>query len=172
MIRQMSRELTELLIARKYPLHVEFGPERTTRDAPYASVIVVERDLAASDSFEPPRGAHTNPRKKSARYLSAVATIYASSALAGAMPGEHEDLAEIYIDAFLTALSDWAILAIHEECQITDGRYVVPEGFEAWPGVVYQLKFRVPRGVYKRDYDGLGRPEGSPAAVKNTTDAH
>lgn len=171
MIYRMSRDLETLLLARKFPLRVEFGPERTARDAAYDSVIVVERDMTASDTFDVAHGQNTNARKSASRYLSTVATIYARSSLPGARAGDHEDLCEQFLDALLTALRDWALAAVHVEVQITDGRYVaIDPAQENWPGVAYALKFRVPRGVFKRDFTGLARPEGSPAGVVTVPD--
>ena len=168
MIYRMTRDLETLLQERKFPVRVAFGPERTTRDASFDSGIVIERDRGASDSFDVAHGQHVNPRRSSSRYLATKATIYARSSLPGAHEGDNEDLCEQYLDALITALRDWSIQAVNAEVQITDDRYSDDPEFEAWPGVVYELKFRVPRGVSKRDFSGFGRPEGSPAGVVTT----
>ena len=174
MIYKMSRDLGLMLITRKFPIRVEFGPERTARDAASDSVIVVERDFAASDAFDFTHGVNPNARRSSSRGLAAVATIYARSSLPGVRPSDHEDFCETLLDALLISLNEWVKQATGVEFGvspggITDGRYVpIDSAEEIWPGVKYVLKFRIPRGVSKRDYDGNARPTGTPAGIETT----
>jgi hypothetical protein len=57
---------------------------------------------------------------------------------------------------------------------ITEARYLVASEYndvETWPGVVYRLRFRVPRGVFAVTYEGSARPEQELAGFNNRTEA-
>ena len=75
----MSRDVAELLRAKKFPLRVHYGPERMHREGYPENVIVFERDREASDTLAAPRGVQRNPRKMRLRMLTGIATVYARS---------------------------------------------------------------------------------------------
>ena len=74
----------------------------------------------------------------------------------------------------LVALQEWGTEARARlgdvTPEITESRYYkladVPDA-EAWPGVIYVLRLRIARGVYKKTYEGAARPTGAAAGVGN-----
>lgn len=177
MIYEMARDVAADLAARKYPVAVSYGPERVTRDGYPQGVIVVERDRDGSDAVTPPKGQVNNPRYKGVRTLAVKATIYARSSLDGPLIGDHERECEKLVDAFIVALEDWGTESKAGYIAITAAKYLDASAradTEQWPGVIYELRFAVPRGVYKRDYVGENnagdaRPTGAPGSFQNKT---
>jgi hypothetical protein len=94
-----------------------------------------------------------------------VATFEVSCAVAGARINEHEHECDTLVDAFLVELFAWGEESRAGEIPISEARYLTADerapGAEFLPGVVYRLRFGVPRGVFARDYEGVARPEGS-----------
>lgn len=173
MIYTMSRDLEKRLQARKYPVKVHYAPERTGRDgAGRATVIVVRRDREQGDG--PPRavvGVERNPRKIGVRDLGVIADIYAASNAAGAMIQEHEFACDFLVDAFLVSLYQWGAESGAGAIPVTESRYLTDEerkDEEIFPGVVYRLRFRVPRAIKSVDYRGNGAPEALLEAVATT----
>lgn len=171
MIYEMSKAVAATLASRKFPVKMIYGPERLPSNA-RTHVIRFERDRDASDSVVGVRGALRNPRKVLGRELAAAATIWARSSLESAHHGDHERLCEQLVDGLLIAMSEWYRVHGHAGSAIdyiTDSRYLNPkdlgEEFEQWPGVVYRIKFRVPRAVHVLTYKGDALPEGSFAFV-------
>ncbi len=186
----LSRDVQTLLVAKNFPLKVHYGPERMHREGYPENVIVFERDREASDTVGPARGAQRNVRKMRTRYLTGVATVYARSSSAGAHVGNHETLCEKFVDALLVALETWAKATRAIEIPITEARYlsaaerlaaakehapdVKAEAIETWPGVVYRIKFTLPRALFDLDYAGEGLPTGTLAApgITSRTDVY
>ncbi len=171
MIYEMTRDLESILVGRKFPYPVIYGPEQITREG-YDPAIVVERDDTASDLFSPPRGAHTNPRGRHTRDMAVRATIYARSESDGAHRGDHERECEAILDGFTTALYEWASATRHAPITFSEARYVAPAGElgESAPGVKYILKFHVPRGVVALTFTGEGRPKQKLGGFQNRTE--
>lgn len=170
MIYQFSQDITDMLVAKLFPVNVYYGPERLTRDGYYDSEIVIERDRTAADTIDTAHGNNPNPRRTRTRDLAAFATIYARSGLPGAHIGDHEYFCEQLIDALTVCFVSWATQG-RSVVAVTDARYVDAKargGVETWPGVVYVIKFRVSRGVYDRYYTGAGRLEGAAAHAAGT----
>jgi hypothetical protein len=172
----MSRDLEANLLAHRFPVAVVYGPERLTREAVHGRpTIVVERDTEQSDSLShvAVRG---NARKLFVRELAVRARVYAQSSLPGAHAHDHEDLCEKIVDAFLVALYQWGVEGKAGAIPITEAKYIPPpEGFEQFPGVVYSIRFRVPRSVDERTFAGetaagAARPTGTIAGIANRTD--
>lgn len=182
MIATMARELDEGLRARGYVAPLSYGPRRFDRGLPAATEIVVERDCERGDSVTSPTGAHKQPAKPAPvilrRNLGVKCTVYAQSTLPGAMRGDHEDLCEALVDAFLTEAVDWLSAAKAGDLQVTEARMLAakdfPDGtamFEQWPGVAYLVRFVVPRGVKVVDFAGSGAAIAEGAGVQNVTNA-
>lgn len=171
MIYALCRDVAALLADRKFPLPVEYGPERTVRAFPQ-SVIVIDRDRDASETISAAHGTGRNPKKVLARYLPCRALVWAASTEDGARVNEHEHECDRYVDGLLAALDDWATEA-KAEINFTSARFAKPTDagvelaaeIEAWPGVVYLVTFTVGRGVYARKYTGAGQPEGTVAGA-------
>ena len=178
MIYAMTQALQDKFYAKKFPTAFEYGPRRLHVDAQWLDhLVIVERDREASDTLEPVNGARNNPRCYCNRGQSVKATIYARSNLDGARVNEHEAECEQIVDAFIVALFQWGTeskaLLGDVTPTISERRYLKLSEFpeaEAWPGVVYLIRFRVMRGVYERDYEGNARPIGSATGVANELD--
>jgi hypothetical protein len=172
MIYEMSNDIRDMLVARKFPIPLVYGPEIAGSES-LATRIVVERDRDAADQLGPPRGARANPRGVFTRELCGKATIYASSTIPGAHIGDHEHDCEQYIDAFLVAFREWCSSRKHDGAVFTELRYLKAEEFNApsvWPGVAYVIRFRVPRGVFALTFSGDGRPTQKLGGFQNRTE--
>ncbi len=190
----LSRDLEELLRAKKFPLRVYYGPERMHREGYPDNAIVAERDRGANAALTAPRGVQRNPRKEAQRALAAQLHIYARASKAGAHIGDHEERCEKFVDAVLIALRHWAVAtravsADSVNLPISESRYLsaderlqlarvhypgadskVFQAIEQWPGVVYRIKFTVPRALLDLDYAGDGAPEGAIGSIASRTD--
>lgn len=164
----MMRDIEEDFRKRKFPSAFVYGPERVTREGYFDHAIVFERDREASDTVGPVKGSQSNPRKMRVRELCVKCTIYAQSRLEGPRINEHEAECEQIVDALVIALAEWGEASRAGDLPITESRYLKAEEREAvevWPGVVYVLRFRVPRGVTARDYTRAARPTGAATGV-------
>jgi hypothetical protein len=184
---EFSKDVQKLLHAKRFPLRVHYGPERTHREGYPENVIVFERDHGASDTLGPPRGQQRNPRKMRSRGLACLAHLYVKSSRAGARLGDHQDLCEQFVDALLAAMIAWAQTHRAEGFTVGEHRYlsaaerltlgkehapgVEAAKIEQWPGVVYVVKFVLPRGLYDLDYSADGLPEATLEGLANRTDA-
>jgi len=154
------------LAAKGFAIPVRFGPDRLARSA-HESAIVVDYDRASGDTFAPVQGAVRNPRHTAVRGMGARAMIWARSGLPGAREQDHVRACDQIVDAFYCAVNAW--MAQHSRvATFTVGQAgYLPSGpesggeWEAWPGVVYQFRWSVPRGVIDRDYVGAALPEGT-----------
>jgi hypothetical protein len=177
MLYELSKDLQALLAAKKYPVKVRFGPERVMRDKyREGHAIVIEHDPDAGDRLLAPPGAKHHSRMLRARVLGAKATIYARSSLPNAHRGDHERECEKIVDALTCAMYKWGAEAKVGDLPVSKMGFLAapPDGPEVWPGVVYEIRFGVPRGVYDRDYvgeqnAGAAGPTGAATAVGNTT---
>ncbi len=184
MLYEFHKEIAALLAAKGQPAAVRFGPERVSCERFPGQVIVIEHD-EAGDQLAPPAGFSRNPRRVADRMIGAQATIYARSSLPAAHRGDHERECEKVIDAFTVALVAWGVNVVKSPkgAPVSSMRYVKPKASdgselspEVWPGVAYEIKFRVPRGVFERTFvaeqnPGNARPVGAATDVQNRTDA-
>ena len=175
MIYALHYDLKGMLDELKFPIHWLYGPTPVTVDGYPALTVVVERNRdGQSDAIRAPQGAHPNARQSRVRELPAKITIYArETAVAGAHIGDHETLCEKVVDALIVALAEWGTAAKVGTIAITEARYLRADeraDVEKWPGVVYVLRFTVPRGVRRRDFLGNARPTGTVTGVGNRTD--
>lgn len=173
MIYTLSQDLEEGLRARKFPVAVVYG-ERVLREFVTAGmVITAARDTERGDSVGDPIGSRgNNPAQLRTRQLGVVLHLHVASPLAGARINEHEHDCDALVDAVITELLDWVTATRAGTIVFDEARYLSPEeinGAEHSTGVVYRMRFRVPRGVTRRDYEGLGRPTATLAGVVTAT---
>lgn len=178
MIYEVIKDLRGFLAAQKYPVTLRHGPERITPGKYPGHVIVLERDTESGDKLGPPLGSKTNPRLLRVVVLGSKATIYARSSLPNAHRGDHERECEKIRDALLCAMYKWGTEARAGDLPVTKMGYLpaTPDGPEVWPGVTYEIRFGLPRGVYDREYTreqhaGDPRPTGAATGVANRTEA-
>lgn len=182
MLYDFSRDLETNMQARKFPVEVDYGPLRLTR-APYGSpLIVIMRDREAGDLVRPAQGIKQNPRRLMSYDLGAVAIFLVQSTVEGARLDEHEALCEQIVRGFLCELYKWQSGGRAGVVDISRARYIpaaaleqallMPlEWTEAYPGVVYEVAFRVSGGVYDVTFEGAARPTaGSLAGARNRTE--
>lgn len=174
----MFKQVRDLVSAKGYPLSFAYGPRKMVSPTYASNFVVIQRDRTQTDGIGPPAAAKANPRMLRVRTLGAEALIYAMSALPNAHIGDHERECEKFVDAMLCALYKWGKLAqSSEDLPISEARYLRADerdDVETWPGVVYRLAFRVPRGVYDRAYvseenAGAARPTGNVTTINNQT---
>lgn len=173
MIYDLALAVADRLQAKKYSVAVVYGPDQLT-PGNYDSRIVIERDRDSTDELAAPTGGGRNPPKIATRYVNATATIWAKSNLDGARVGDHERLCEQFVDAVTAAVHVLVSARQHRAPTFTESRMLKtpPAGVtpSVWPGVVYVIRWRVPRGVYDVDFNGDGLPTGSPTATSNSVE--
>lgn len=180
MIHEFSRDIQSFLTEKHYPVQVSFGYEPIRASAHRGHFVVFEHD-EAGDTLGPPLGAHRNPRLVRARYIGVRAEVYARSSLPGAHRGNHETECEKIVDALIAAFYRWGSEGKVGDLPWGSGKYVpgvdAPDGGrDKWPGVCYEITFKLPRGVYDRAYVGEqnagdAQPTGTPTGVQNQTQA-
>jgi hypothetical protein len=172
MIYRMATDLEGRLHARKFPLRVYYGPERLTREMGRSLVILIRRDREQGDTARAVVGANRNPRAVGVRDLGVIADVYAAANVAGARANEHEHLCDAVVDALLCALYEWGTASGAGAIPVTESRFLTDaerEGEEVCPGMVYRLRFRVPRAIKVRDYEGNALPESAPSGLSTHT---
>jgi hypothetical protein len=184
----LSKDVQDLLHAKNFPLKVHYGPERMHREGYPENVVVFERDHEGSDAVQAAQGAQRNPRKLGARVLASVVHIYARNSKAGARIEDHHELCEKFVDAVHCAIMVWAKASGAINCPVSEAKYLsasdrlsaaklhVPdakaEAVEQWPGVVYRIKFGVPRALLDLNYAGDGLPTTELGGIASRTDAY
>ena len=171
MIYRMACNLADALHDRKFPLRVCYGLDlvRPEHGGNASGVAVFERDRDGGDTVSGPVGAPVNPRLPAVRGLGVRVDLFARSSLAGARGNEHEALCDTFVDGLVSELVRWATEAKAGAIAYSEARYLRPD--EESParadalGVVYRLRFRVPRGVHVRTFEGEARPVGAFARV-------
>jgi hypothetical protein len=181
MIQSMCLDLDTAIQARKFPIHVYFGPEYAEQDN-FRSRILIERDRQAGDTVLAVKGAGRgqNPARYFVRAQTCVCHVWANSSVPGAMHHNHEDLCDQYIDAIMIGLEDWLTESkAAEQLTVQGARYLTGDEIDAlfqqkWPGVVYRFQFLVPRGVRKLDGESLAQTESGEnlSAIANVTNVY
>lgn len=181
MLYEFVKDVRGFLAAKKYPVEVRHGPDRVTRENCRGGFAVVfERDTDSGDTLGPAATRNVGPGLPPflrAVTLGCKATIYARSSLPNAHRGDHERETEKIRDAVLCALYKWGVAGRVGDLPVSKMGYVAakPEdGPEVWPGLQYEIRFGLPRGVYDREYvgeqnAGAGGPTGAATGVGNTT---
>jgi hypothetical protein len=135
-------------------------------------LVEFKRDDEAGDTVAFVQGERANPKKSCVRKLGVVATCYVTCALPGAQLHEHQHECDALVDALITSAIEWGVAAKVGVIEFAESRYLTPEeidGGEHHHGVVYRLRFEVPRGVSVRDYEGAARPEAAFAKTSLVT---
>ena len=161
MLRELSSEMQSELDVRACPFRIVYGPER----APISLVncrVVVERDRGGTENVSSPKSRAPNPHMVAVRSTAGKCRVFAKSSLPGASVSDHERVADQMVDKLTVALhtcvrrrnTEYRISGSHvltqEELQLSD--------LEAWPGVVYEFKFEVDRGIFDTTWTGEKRP--------------
>lgn len=170
---RMSRDLETILQGRGFPVRFVYGNERFARETGRTLVVNVKRDREASDTFGMV-GAERNARRVRVRNQALEAYVYVSASAVGAREGEHESECDKVVDALLVALYEWGSEARAGELPLSEGRYlsgeeIAGEASQPFQGVVYRLRFSLPRGVARREYDGSIEPTAAIASTHTTT---
>jgi hypothetical protein len=155
MIYRMACDLAERLADRKYPVAFAYGPERISREGPFDHLVTVARDRELGDGNpEAPIGSARNARYTAARRLGVVIRVFAASTVEGARINEHEWACDQIVDAVVVELYKWAKEAKAGPIEFRSARYVDVSQLDVGdqrPGVVYELRIGVNRGVYDKD---------------------
>lgn len=176
MLYGIAHRVEAALKARGIPFPVVYGPERTdTTTLGTRTRIVIERDREGGDSVGPARSVHTNPNMRAVRAVGAVARVFAKSERAGAGVQDHEGVADKLVDRLHVALdsiirSDQTLWAV-SSAKLLNANELEQRGLKTWPGVVYEIKFSVDRGVFDTDWTGEAAPEAELGAdsISSTT---
>jgi len=134
-------------------------------------MIVIERDREAGDDLAPPQGTQKNPRLQGIRNMGVTAHLHVASSLPGARVCEHEHECDALVDAFYCEVEKWASAAKARPVNWLEARYLTSEEYnaQAFPsGVVYRLRFQVPRAIWDKDYTGASLQTGVIASVATT----
>ena len=157
MIFDLAQDVAADLASRKFPVEVRYGREPVLSRGYGSHTVTFSRDDQSGDGTpESPRGSKRNPDYRYTRGLGVVALLFIASGLPGAMQHEHERECDLVVDGLLTAIEDWAKEAMSA---IEWGHlgYLAPDqvdGTEHRAAIVYEVRFQVLRGVYRKDYDG------------------
>lgn len=176
MIHEITVSVAAELKKRGVPYAVVYGPERQGTVLQSPTRIVIERDRQAGDGLGPARSVHTNARMHGVRAVGCVARIFAKANVAGAGVQNHEALADLLVDKVFVAL-DKVIRSNQTLWKTVSGKFLSGDELAArelttWPGVVYELRFTVDRGVFDTDFAGEAAPQtnvGDVAIASRTT---
>lgn len=168
----LMRNVSEKMRARNYPVRFEYAPDAVAREGRDLT-IVVERDREQGDTLGAPTGAQRQADSARKRMLGCIARFYVKSSKPNATVWDHEELCDHVVDAFLFALYEWGAEGRAGDLPVTESRYLGASELkqeERWAGLVYQIRFKVPRGLRGVTYEGQGRPTGEASAVASRTD--
>ena len=174
MINEVTRELAAELRTRGVPYPVIY---RESKPATIGSVsqtrIVVERDRKGGDRPGLPVSQFKNPQRESSRQIGCVIRIYAQSTLGGAREFEHEELADAIADQIEIALYNIAAKrkTLHRivAFKLLDAAEMNAPELEQWPGVIYEIRFSIDRGVVDTVFGGGAKDSTTLAGIKSTT---
>lgn len=175
MIYRMMRDVEADLCARLYPLTFSYGPSPSRLVVPHRGLVEVERDTERGETIGPPVAARSNPRLSGVRVLGVKWTIFAQSGVDGAMRNDHEHECDLYVDAIQLAIYEWAKASGAGVIQFAEARYLSAAertAVESPSDVAYLLRFGVPRGVMRRDYEGRARSVTQASAATNITEVY
>lgn len=174
MLAAITYQLREALEARGVPFPVVYGPQRLAQSVLADPHVVVERDRQQGDTVRPPTVVMRNPRLDHVRGVGAVVRVFAKSGDLGAKVEDHERVADHVLDQVLVALR--AIVAARrtwwriKSARLLSGAELEAREILGWPGVVYELRCEIDRGVTDANYAGEGRGEKSPTDIKTSLD--
>lgn len=161
MLREISREIETELRYRDCSYSVVYGPERLPSSVANCR-IVVERERGTSENISAPKSRAPNPKMVAVRSIAGRCRIFAKSSVPGANVWDHEREADLAADLFVVALHT-VVRRRLTEYRVTGGKILSASELEyqqisAWPGVVYEFKFEVDRGVFDTTWTGEKRP--------------
>lgn len=176
MIYELTQRVATEMTAKSCPFPVLYGPERMAPSAINSTRVVIMRDRQGSEAVDAPRTQQRNPKAVMMRGIPGVLRVYATSTVAGAAVQDHEDLADQIVDLLLvairkvvtTAKTMWRIVS----AGLLSAEALQLIGLETWPGVVYEMKFVVDRGVMDAPYTGEPKPEATLAAGSIVSSTH
>lgn len=165
MLLAICYQLREALTARGVPWDVVDGPERLGQTTTAIPHIVLERDRQTGDLYAPPTTDRRNPRLDHVRWIGAVLRVFAKSSVASARPMDHEREADLIVDQCMVALRG-IVSARKTLWQIGSAKLLTADeanerGLESWPGVIYEVRFAVARGVTDAPFDGTTASEAT-----------
>jgi hypothetical protein len=167
-IYTMASEIATRLVGRGFPIEARYEGERICSAVGVVGRrIDFERDKRVPDAFYPFPGGQRNPRATGVRGVAVVATIYGQSSKRGARAAEHQRDCDQLLDALLVELREWSVEARAGEPEIVSGRLLGPDDFtgvDMPQGAAYELHFRIPRAILRRDYIGDAEPTGTIAS--------
>lgn len=161
MMREIASEMQTELNARACPFRIVYGPER----APISLVqcrAVIERDRGGTENVSSPKSRAPNPHMVAVRSTAGKCRVFAKSSLPGASVSDHERVADQMVDKLTVALHT-CVRRRNTEYRISGSHVLTPEemqlsDLEAWPGVVYEFRFEIDRGVFDTTWTGEKRP--------------
>ena len=161
MLREIASEMQAELDARACPFRIVYGPERAPISLAQCRAVI-ERDRGGTENVSAPKSRGPNPRMIAVRSTSAKCRVFAKSSLSGANVYDHERFADQMVDQLTVSLH----ACVRRRCteyRISSARILAAEelqllDLEAWPGVVYEFKFEVDRGVFDTTWTGERRP--------------
>ena len=170
MLLAISYQLRTALTAAGVPYPVVYGPEQLGQTVMAKPHIVLERDRQSGDALRPPTTHRRNPRLDHVRAIGATLRVFARSTTAAPGPGDHEREADRIVDQCLVALRG-IVSARRTMWELRSAKLLTVEeaeaiGLETWPGVIYEVRFAVDRGV-----TALGWAEAAAAAGAAGTNA-
>lgn len=162
MLYSISKLLDLALAAKKFPLHVHFGPEATESLNGARERIVMWQPLdEKKEQFPATRSARYNPKMPMRREQAGRIRIYAKSPLPGAKWGDHVERCEKILDGVLAEL-DAIIRGGRNEWSLTSGGFISlvdEKGSPVFSSAVYELEFTVDRAVNSVNWNGDGADE-------------
>jgi hypothetical protein len=158
MLAAITDQLREALEARGVPYPVVYGPESLTQSPMATSHIVVQRDRATGDTFLGGRSNTQNPPKVETVAFGAKTRVYAKSTLSGANSYNHERLADAINDQIVLALKPIIINRMNAitftSARLLTAAELGSPALQRWPGVVYEMKFRIERSILQQNFAG------------------
>jgi hypothetical protein len=150
MLFSIAQEVKDFLVTKGCNVPVVYGPERKEQ-ALNRPRYVIERDRAAGDQHTGTRSQRTNPKLVDVRAIGCVCRIFAQSTVASAGVWNHERDADQMVDHFTVAMASviqnrktlWRVT----NAKLLTAGELAARDIETWPGVVYEVKFQVDRGV-------------------------
>jgi hypothetical protein len=150
MLFAIAQELKDALVTKGCPVSVVYGPERKDQALNHPR-FVIERDRTAGDKHTGARSQRANPRQVDTRAIGCVCRMFAKSSIEGAGVWNHERDADQMVDHFTVQMTS-IVQMRHTLWRITSAKFMTADelafaGLETWPGVVYEIKFEIDRGV-------------------------
>ena len=168
MIYEISTEVAAYIAAQGCPVPVVYG---NTRGSVLTDQrIEISRGYGFPDRIEAASGHRpANPTIRSIRSLAALVRIYAKSSSDGARIEDHERQAESIADQVQVAIAS-VVTQRKNSYRFTSAGFLddgqkEAEGITQWPGVIYEMRFEVDRGVYRTTWAGEGLAEETIGAV-------